>query len=217
MGEKHSNSVQRWWGKCILIWIKYIFWIYVYFLPLCVPHWSEQLFIACTNVQQHTETNCWKANHTMTQTQIFFFAFYSIFTILKIFSYKPWHIYCSVYRRLCKRWINKGVMQPSSRQRINKHIPVAMNTHTIELLLETAFSAQSVQRGYKEDNWGDLISWELSSAWEAVKTGPEHRKLKNLRCLKPLPGNGWWRYSWVENWLAGAVVICKVWRLVIAL
>jgi hypothetical protein len=34
-----------------------------------------------------------------------------------------------------------------------------MNTHaTIELLLETVFSNQSVQRGYKEDNWGDQVS-----------------------------------------------------------
>jgi hypothetical protein len=47
-------------------------------------------------------------------------------------------------------------MQPVSRQRISKHVPVATNTHaTLEFLLETAFSTRSVQMGYKEDNWGD--------------------------------------------------------------
>jgi hypothetical protein len=29
---------------------------------------------------------------------------------------------------------------------------------TIELLLETVFSTRSVQRGYKEDNWGDPVA-----------------------------------------------------------
>jgi hypothetical protein len=37
-------------------------------------------------------------------------------------------------------------------QRRSKHI-----TRTVELLLET-FSTRSVQRGYKEDNWGDPVS-----------------------------------------------------------
>jgi hypothetical protein len=32
----------------------------------------------------------------------------------------------------------------------------------IELLLETVFSTRSVQRGYKEDNWGDPVSCCLS-------------------------------------------------------
>jgi hypothetical protein len=39
----------------------------------------------------------------------------------------------------------------------------------MELLLETVFSTRSVQRGYEEDNWGDPVSWELSSAREAEK------------------------------------------------
>jgi hypothetical protein len=55
-------------------------------------------------------------------------------------------------------------------QRISKHVPAAMSTHaTIELLLETVFSTGSMQRGYKEDNWGNPVSWELSSAREAMK------------------------------------------------
>jgi hypothetical protein len=37
-------------------------------------------------------------------------------------------------------------MQPVSRHRIGKYVPVATNTHaTIELLLETVFSTRSVQ------------------------------------------------------------------------
>jgi hypothetical protein len=54
------------------------------------------------------------------------------------------------------------------RQRISKHVPAATNTHaTIELLLETMFSTQSVQRGHKEDIWGDPVSLVLTSAREA--------------------------------------------------
>jgi hypothetical protein len=42
-----------------------------------------------------------------------------------------------------------------SRQRLGEHVPAATETHvTIEILLETAFSTQSLQRSYKEDNWG---------------------------------------------------------------
>jgi hypothetical protein len=55
-------------------------------------------------------------------------------------------------------------------------------THsTIELLLELMFSIQYMQRGCKEDNWGDPVSCQLigSSAQEAVKIEPECMKLKN--------------------------------------
>jgi hypothetical protein len=55
--------------------------------------------------------------------------------------------------------INDGVMQPVSRQQISKYVPTATNTNTtIELLLETVFSARSVQNGYKENNWGHPVS-----------------------------------------------------------
>jgi hypothetical protein len=41
-----------------------------------------------------------------------------------------------------------------SMQRLCKHVPAATDTHEkIEILLETVFSTQSVQRGYKEYNW----------------------------------------------------------------
>jgi hypothetical protein len=53
-------------------------------------------------------------------------------------------------------------MQPVYRQQIGKHVPAAKNTHTtIELLLETVFSNRSVQSDYKEDNWGDPVSYQL--------------------------------------------------------
>jgi hypothetical protein len=49
-------------------------------------------------------------------------------------------------------------MQPVSRQRIGKHVPAATNTHTAkELVFETMFSTRSVQRSYKEENWGDPV------------------------------------------------------------
>jgi hypothetical protein len=50
-------------------------------------------------------------------------------------------------------------MQPVSRQRIGKPVPAVTNMSiTIELLLEMMFSTQSVQSGYKEDNWVDSVS-----------------------------------------------------------
>jgi hypothetical protein len=46
-------------------------------------------------------------------------------------------------------------------QRIVKHVPAAKNTQaTIVLLLETVFSTWSVQRGFKEDNWGDPVEYK---------------------------------------------------------
>jgi hypothetical protein len=73
----------------------------------------------------------------------------------------------------------------------NKTIAVAMQQHgkhtstTIELLLEIVFSTRSMQRGHKEDNWGDPVSWGLSPAREAEKR---------------------WRSSVVECWPAGKSV-----------
>jgi hypothetical protein len=52
-------------------------------------------------------------------------------------------------------------MQPVSGQRIGKHVPAAMNTNTT-ILLETVFSTSSVQSGYKEENWGNPVSFQLS-------------------------------------------------------
>jgi hypothetical protein len=45
-----------------------------------------------------------------------------------------------------------------SSQRLSKHIPAAADTHeTINILLKTVFSTLSVQRDYKEDNWGNRV------------------------------------------------------------
>jgi hypothetical protein len=53
-----------------------------------------------------------------------------------------------------------------SRQRLGKHVPKVTDTHaTIEVLLETVFYIRSLQRGYKEVNWGN----RASSAREAVE------------------------------------------------
>jgi hypothetical protein len=74
-------------------------------------------------------------------------------------------------------------MQSVSRQRIGKHVPAATNTHAaIELLLENVYSTRSVQMGYKEDNWGDPVSWELSLASEAEKR---------------------WRYNYLDSSVVG--------------
>jgi hypothetical protein len=35
--------------------------------------------------------------------------------------------------------------------------------------METVFYNWFVQTGYKEDNWGDPVSWKLSSTREAEK------------------------------------------------
>jgi hypothetical protein len=76
-------------------------------------------------------------------------------------------------------------MQPISRQRIGKHVPIATNTNkTMELMLETVFPTRSVQSGYKEDNWGSPVSidWELSSAGRLWEIEPERMELNNLHC-----------------------------------
>jgi hypothetical protein len=55
-----------------------------------------------------------------------------------------------------------------SRKRLGNHVPAATDTHaTIEVLLEKVFFTRSVQRGYKEDNWGNRVR----SVWESVKKG----------------------------------------------
>jgi hypothetical protein len=57
-----------------------------------------------------------------------------------------------------------------SRQQLDIHVSAATDTHaTTVVLLETVFSTRSVQRGYKEDNWGNLVI----SVWETVKRALE--------------------------------------------
>jgi hypothetical protein len=57
------------------------------------------------------------------------------------------------------------------RQRLGKHVPATADTHaTIKVMLETAFSTRSVQRGYKEDN-------RVNSVLEAVERQLEEDRL----------------------------------------
>jgi hypothetical protein len=57
-------------------------------------------------------------------------------------------------------------MKSVSRLRIDKHVPAATNTHTtIELLLETVFSARSIQSGYTEENCGAKCPLEKPSTF----------------------------------------------------
>jgi hypothetical protein len=62
-----------------------------------------------------------------------------------------------------------------SGQRLGKHVPAAMNTYVIiELLLETVFATQTVQRSCKEDiRATQSVQLIGSSAWEGVNKGPE--------------------------------------------
>jgi hypothetical protein len=77
-----------------------------------------------------------------------------------------------------------------SRQRLGKHVPAATDTHaTIQVSLETVFSTRAVQRGYKEDIWGNRVSFVWKSVKErgrwkgaAIQIGLERVKLKNFRC-----------------------------------
>jgi hypothetical protein len=70
---------------------------------------------------------------------------------------------------LCNRRIKNGVMQLVSRQQISKHVPTATNTNTtIESLLETVLSTWSVQNAYKEDNWGNLMSSQLTEVESSI-------------------------------------------------
>jgi hypothetical protein len=60
-----------------------------------------------------------------------------------------------------------------SKQRLCKHVPVTMDTHaTMEALLKTVFYTQSVQRGYKEDNWRN----KLSSVQQSVRKSKGNRR-----------------------------------------
>jgi hypothetical protein len=53
-------------------------------------------------------------------------------------------------------------MQPISRQRIRKH---AYNNRA---LFKTMFSIRSVQSVYKEDNYGNPVSWGLAVSKENI-------------------------------------------------
>jgi hypothetical protein len=56
-----------------------------------------------------------------------------------------------------------------------------------------------------------------SSARQAVKRGPQSVKLKNLHCWQPLSRERLVMTQQAGKGLAGTVVICQLWRLVVAL
>jgi hypothetical protein len=61
-----------------------------------------------------------------------------------------------------------------SRQGLGKHVPVATDTHaTTEVVLETVFYPQSVQRGYKEVNWIMNSSDENRCAQHGMTVAPD--------------------------------------------
>jgi hypothetical protein len=73
-----------------------------------------------------------------------------------------------------------------SRQRLGENVPAATDKHvTMAVLLETMFSTRPVQRGYKEDNWGNRVSYvpkavkkmDRSGSWNgaAVRRGLESK------------------------------------------
>jgi hypothetical protein len=83
------------------------------------------------------------------------------------------------------RSANCGSFPPAcrgvTRQRLGKHVHAETDTHATEVLLETMFSTRSVQRGYKEDSWGNRVSCVQESlrkggSWKgtAAQRGPTH-------------------------------------------
>jgi hypothetical protein len=66
-----------------------------------------------------------------------------------------------------------------SMQRLGKHVPREANRRaTIEVLLETGVSTQSVPRNYKEETWVVQVNFVR----ESVKRGLQRVKLKYLHC-----------------------------------
>jgi hypothetical protein len=61
-------------------------------------------------------------------------------------------------------------------QRRGKH-----NSITI-IAVETVFSTRSVQKNYKEDNWGEPVSWQLDK--ENAGTGNKMLKLGGSQAYK---------------------------------
>jgi hypothetical protein len=62
-------------------------------------------------------------------------------------------IYIVAYRPVARQGLRNNDTTAVTMQRRGKHASI-----TIELLLKTVFSTPSVQRGYKEGNWGHPIS-----------------------------------------------------------
>jgi hypothetical protein len=68
----------------------------------------------------------------------------------------------------------------------------------------------SVLSCYNQDSWNSEFSCQLSSAWEAVKIGPQ-------RVFAAVPRERLVKTQQAGKGLAAAVVICEFWRLAVAL
>jgi hypothetical protein len=124
------------------------------------------------------------------------------------FLYTDGNIIKTIFKRLqlllCNSRISNGVMQTVSRKPISKQVPMATNTNTAtEWLLEMVLSTQSVKSGYKEENWGDPVSCQLT-----VESWVLHRRQwwQNLSAWS-------WRISTVKSHCQGTVdEVTAVWK-----
>jgi hypothetical protein len=76
-------------------------------------------------------------------------------------------VFCQLQLTNCFRThVDIVACRAVSKQRLCTYVPTATYTcTTIKILLETAFSTRCVQRGYKEENWGNRVN----SVRESVK------------------------------------------------
>jgi hypothetical protein len=71
----------------------------------------------------------------------------------------------------------------------------------------------SVPRCYKQGKRLELSQFCTGVCEDRIWT----RKVEEAPLLEAVAGNGWWRHSKLEKCLAGAMVICELWRLAVAL
>jgi hypothetical protein len=111
-----------------------------------------------------------------------------------------------------------------ARQRLGKHVPAATDKHAaVEVLLEKVFCTRSMQRDYKEDKWRNRFSsvresvkkrgsWKGKRLREDLSTEAEESPLREAATRERLL-----KTQQVVKVLAGSVVICELWRLVVRL
>lgn len=114
--------------------------------------------------------------------------------------------------------LNARIVEPqmsSARQSLGKHVPIATNMHTtIEKLLETVFSMQSMLKLYKEE-LPRVVSWEKYGSW--VLWGPKTKNNCAGKASSNLPKNKTglgqkddhrshraWNQKWLCWWKPGA-------------
>lgn len=86
----------------------------------------------------------------------------------------------------------------TARQWFGKHVPVALNIHTTEKLLEVVFSMQSIPRLYNKDQWDKWIRNNV--------TGPAKSETKNDCTVK-----GKQKYTQNPKWVSReSTVRCRL-------